>query len=401
MEEFEEAEKKHFTKKGTTESPKTPKIGTTPPPDSGSINPKKVKNRDDDSTDLTLLPVETQAPPASKKVHTAPSSTLPVSPVGTHPPSILVVTPPSINKKITQPKTASSTVPAVSPLKKTPPSPVIVQTSPQAGSSPQGATSPQGSVIKLLLSSPAVPTAPSVSTKAVTKTSPQVEQSSSSSDSSVKKKSKIIVKPGHDPAEDLSKSIHDSDSDQKASLPTDAGSPPQAKVVSVAADKKEGLKMKLILSAKGKMTSPPSLFTPKTVKSFGAALESVDEMAGVHPVKKVKKKKPVKSEQSVVEAMPNLAALVTSGVSEKAASPKKKVKSVKHANPVSTTMNTGENSASSSVEMDLSMETEDEPNLVIADEPKAPKKRGLLTPINRPKKKQKLIPKMDASGKIC
>ncbi|XP_041358258.1 HMG domain-containing protein 4-like isoform X2 [Gigantopelta aegis] len=393
MEEFEEAEKKHFTKKGVTESPKVAKAGTTPPPESSPMNPKKIKIREiEDSTDTTPLPPEAPAQPVVKKVHLAPSATLPISPTGTPPQGIPVGTAISMPKKISQSKTAASAAPVLSPPKNMPTSPIIVQTSPQAGSSPQGTTSPQGSVIKLLLSSPAVPTAPSVSTKAVTKTSPQMELSASS-DTPSKKKSKIIVKAGHDPAEDHLKSAQDADSDQrKTSLPPGASSPPQAKVISVAADKKEGLKMKLILSGKGKMTSPPSLFTPKTVKSFGAALESVDEMAGVHPVKKVKKKKPAKSEQSVIEAMPNLAALVTSGVPEKEASPKKKMKSAKQAN---TMLNASENAASSSVAMDISIEAEEEPNLVIADEPKIPKKRGLLTSISRPKKKQKLIPKMD------
>ncbi|XP_046355424.2 HMG domain-containing protein 4-like isoform X1 [Haliotis rufescens] len=355
MEEFEEAEKKQFTKKGAVDASKAVKPPTAP-------------------TVSTVPP--------------APSTPSPTAP------------PPAKKQKVKIEKVEVS--PVAKPLPVTPP---------QTKSSPQAAKTGQtpSSVIKFLLSSPAIPTTPSVSTKAVTKTSPNSELSPGQVSPNVKKtlKAKVKLEPGgillEDDEEDmiLSEPVPEPIKQEveikpkllltpkpQISTAIPIVTPPTASSKPIdAAGSMDSLKMKLLLSPRDK----------KPKASFEQMLESGNQATALALAKSVKKKKKKTVDASAVpkepatpkpvapaespsasEAMPNLAALVTSG--KKKHSIKKKIKPAPTPGPSTPSMDPTLAAAFNSSKLsDSPIDVEYEPNLVIADDGDKVKSKKKLT----------------------
>ncbi|XP_050401901.1 HMG box-containing protein 4 [Patella vulgata] len=258
----------------------------------------------------------------------------------------------------------------------------------------------KSSVIKLLLSSPAVPTVPSVSTKAVTKSKPEVhtEVESQGVTASTKKaiKSKVKVKDLTSPLppnvkleiETVEEVKAPTVSDLAVLSPTSAiyANMPDIASISPSSKNDGSLKMKLILSPK--QENPTDIIKPEF---------SVPETQVIKNTKKPKKKKesptnePTSTSKSPSEAMPNLAALVnaagnTANIKKK---PQPKKKSKKNLEFEFETL--GET-------MD-SIDRDEEPQLVIVDPTQSTSKKKPVkktsTGIGKIKKKVKTEPDLD------
>ena len=368
MEEFEEIEKKQFTKKSDGKG----KTASTPP----GIGPKKVKGKA--AGDETAVP----------GVAAVQGDVL----------------------------AAGIVVPAVSPVQESAPvatvagSPVKASTKQAIGAKVREG---QGSVIKLLLSSPAIPTTPSVTTNVITKTSPPASVSSSAmsitstlapttkkgtakvkSEPQVKQESGMAIAP-----EDVAISIpikSELMDPQSAhlmlatTLTQDAVSPPQAvmkaEASAVSSESLGSLKLKLMMSPKDTPTLESIVPTSGPIPNlFATSRDETDgpskNTASSNTTKKKaapKKKKPAgekakrqasSSSKSAAEQMPNLAALVSTPKVPKA------VKEERHLS-----MSDGMDTSLSDTSLDMSsivesaLDMEEEAALVIAEGGTAPSK---------------------------
>ncbi|KAL8576566.1 hypothetical protein ACOMHN_003124 [Nucella lapillus] len=368
MEEFEEIEKKQFTKKS---DPKA----KTPLSPSSLGGPKKAKGKG-----------------GTEEVTAGASPPLPVDSLSPG----MVLPNPSI---ISEPVTLSL--------------PVKASTKQAIGAKVNKA---QGSVIKLLLSSPTIPTTPSVSTNVITKTSPPTSISASTASiisvptpttTTKKNTMKVKVELALDPGglsseEDLSggMTLKSELIDPQAghlmlatSLAPDIISTPQAVVKAepsgtLATDSLGSLKLKLMMSPKDTPKIEPAIPTSGTLPTVSALKSEKPDTpgsgGGTTTKKKAapKKKKPAEEKaskkggaKSAAEQMPNLAALVST--------PKQPPKVLKEERNLS--LSDGMDASLSDTSLDMSsivesaLDMEEEAGLVIAE--------GNLAPA-KPKKKR-------------
>ena len=371
MEEFEEIEKKQFSKKGDPKG----KGAVTPP----GIPAKKMKGKG--SEDLI--------------------------------PAIPALQPEALSTGIVLPGPSVAQTPGVSL------SPVKASTKQAIGAKVREG---QGSVIKLLLSSPTIPTTPSVSTNVITKTSPPVSVSSStasiiSAPAPTTKKGTVKIKAELPLKQDIGDIVSEEEvmegipvktelMDSKAAnlmlaatLTQGALSPQQGILTSPqavikpdpSAGSSEGLsslKLKLMLSPKD--TTPLESAVPTSSAIHNMLLGNTETLesttspaAGSGAAKKKaapKRKKPAEKKPakqpatiSAAEQMPNLAALVSTPKLQKSM---KEEPSISMSDGMDTSMSDTSLDMNSIVESALDME--EEAALVIAEgapSPAKPKKK--------------------------
>ncbi|XP_025110033.1 uncharacterized protein LOC112573679 [Pomacea canaliculata] len=312
MEEFEEAEKKQFTKKSDTKG----KITAVPVMSGSSAKKSKIK-----------FVMEEPGMPGSAAITAVPNETFA--------PNIILQSP-----------VASDSV-SLSPLK--------------SGSKQAVATKirdGQGSVIKLLLSSPAMPTPPSVTTSVLTKTSPPTTVNAAdvgtpahaipSKKSVPKLKTEPLIKqeiglPAHTEGTSFLK-VEPMETSQThllldTTLTQEMVRSPQINIKSEPGPPKNtsgSLKMKLMMSPKDSKTFesifPTSVPIPNIFGSHDETDGEIDSAETNNAPKTksgLKKKKSSiageklqkqpKKHQTAAQQMPNLAALVTGGKARKAA----------------------------------------------------------------------------------
>ncbi|KAK7100003.1 HMG domain-containing protein 4-like isoform X2 [Littorina saxatilis] len=371
MEEFEEIEKKQFTKKSDSKG----KAAATPP----GTGAKKVKGK--------------------------PGQEL-ISPV-----AAASLTADALTAGMVMPGGSLVQEPVLSPT-----SPVKASTKQAIGARVRE-TQQQGSVIKLLLSSPAIPTTPTLTTNVITKTSPPMSVSSAGvtvtpapapKKAMVKVKSEPVVKqePGAMMMEEeelmnvpIKSELMDPQAGHimlSASLAPDTMtiSTPQAFIKTepgmASTESLGSLKLKLMMSPKDSpaletvvpTSGPiPTMFATNPDETDGPSKISKKSAGGSATKKKAapKKKKPAgekaqkKSTKSAAEQMPNLAALVSTPKLQKA------VKEERNSS-ISDGMDTSlsDTSLDMSTIVESALDMEEEAALVIAEVgvgPSKPKKK--------------------------
>lgn len=383
MEEFEEAEKKQFTKKSDTKG----KITAVPVMSGSSAKKSKIK-----------FVMEEPGMPGSAAITAVPNETFA--------PNIILQSP-----------VASDSV-SLSPLK--------------SGSKQAVATKirdGQGSVIKLLLSSPAMPTPPSVTTSVLTKTSPPTTVNAAdvgtpahaipSKKSVPKLKTEPLIKqeiglPAHTEGTSFLK-VEPMETSQThllldTTLTQEMVRSPQINIKSEPGPPKNtsgSLKMKLMMSPKDSKTFesifPTSVPIPNIFGSHDETDGEIDSAETNNAPKTksgLKKKKSSiageklqkqpKKHQTAAQQMPNLAALVTGGKGKKSSSEHKDEMRVSMSDGVDTSMSDASLDMSSIVDSALDME--EEAALVIAEGVSAPKKHKKKRIGGPGKKKTKAIP---------
>lgn len=384
MEEFEEIEKKQFTKKDGKG-----KTATTPP----GIGAKKPKGKGLGEELVT--------------------------------PSVALATGEALPAGITLP--VASVVQEPAPVDSVIVSPVKASTKQAIGAKVREG---QGSVIKLLLSSPAIPTTPTVTTNVITKTPPLVSVSSlmtsitsAPAPTSKKGMAKIKSEPPikQEPEmmvtqEDLAISVpikseelmdpEAADLMLETPLAQEAVSPPQAVTKAdpggVSSEGLGSLKLKLMMSPKDTPTLEsivptsgpiPNLFATNRDETDGASKNTAG--SGTTKKKAAPKKKKAAGEKaakqppskSAAEQMPNLAALVSTPKLQKTM---KEDRNLSLSDGMDTSLSDTSLDMSSIVESALDME--EEAALVIAEGAAGPDKPKKKRASGGSKKKAKVLP---------
>ena len=384
MEEFEEIEKKQFTKKDGKG-----KTATTPP----GIGAKKPKGKGLGEELVT--------------------------------PSVALATGEALPAGITLP--VASVVQEPAPVDSVIVSPVKASTKQAIGAKVREG---QGSVIKLLLSSPAIPTTPTVTTNVITKTPPLVSVSSlmtsitsAPAPTSKKGMAKIKSEPPikQEPEmmvtqEDLAISVpikseelmdpEAADLMLETPLAQEAVSPPQAVTKAdpggVSSEGLGSLKLKLMMSPKDTPTLEsivptsgpiPNLFATNRDETDGASKNTAG--SGATKKKAAPKKKKAAGEKaakqppskSAAEQMPNLAALVSTPKLQKTM---KEDRNLSLSDGMDTSLSDTSLDMSSIVESALDME--EEAALVIAEGAAGPDKPKKKRASGGSKKKAKVLP---------